>query len=203
MKRILSILICSMMVLPMASQQKKVTPTQKRTTSVSQPKRTIFQFEIQWDASFKRDGEDNFYVIDFGKESAHQLYMDVLSHIASIYRNPEYVTSKVEDRSIVINGYADEITSFKNSYDYYYSVGIKYRLELQFKEGKIRVNAPTTIDVYAERPSKIKKFSDCLSPSSGFYYLFEEESTTVTKDINKYINTLISAVVYGSNDDDW
>lgn len=202
MKRILSILICGLMVLPMASQQKNATPNQKRSTTVSQPKRTDFQFKIQWDASFKKDGENNFYVVDFGRKSAHQLYMDVLSHIASIYRNPEYVTSKVEDRSIVINGYADEITSFKNRYNHYYLVGLKYRLELQFKDGKIRVDAPTTIDVYAESSSNINKYSEYASTTSGLYYMFEAKKT-VLDDINKYINALITAIVYGSKDNDW
>ena len=102
------------MVLPMASQQKKKATTQVRRTTVSQPTKTTFEFKIQWDASFKKEGENNFYVVNFGRKSAHQLYMDVLSHIASIYKNPDYVTSKVEDRSIVINGYAGDIAFFKD-----------------------------------------------------------------------------------------
>lgn len=203
MKRILSVLICCLMVLLVVSQQRRTTAPQARNATVSQPKRTTFQFEMKWDASFKRDGEDNYYVVDFGKKSAHQLYMDVLSHIASIYRNPEYVTSKVEDRSIVINGYANEIAYFKDSYDYINTVSFRYRLELQFKEGKIRVNAPTTIDLYSESSSKIKKYSDCNSNMNAFVYLFDAKSATVMKEINKYINALITAVVYGSKDDDW
>lgn len=209
--RVFSILICCFMALSAVAQQKKTVATQQRKpatsqqrkTTVTQTKQTTFEFKMQWDASFKKDGEDNFYVVNFGRKSAHQLYMDVLSHIASIYKNPDYVTSKVEDRSIVINGYASEIAYFKDSWGDYYSAGFKYRLELQFKEGKIRVNAPTTLDVYAEGTSKIKKFSDCALSTDGLFYLFEAEKKNMLNEINKYINTLITTIVYGSKDDNW
>lgn len=201
--RVLSVLICCFMALPVISQQRKTTTPQQKRTTTSQPKQTTFEFKIQWDASFKKDGEENFYVANFGKKSAHQLYMDVLSHIASIYKNPDYVTSKVEDRSIVINGYAGEIAFFKDHWGDYYSAGFKYRLELQFKEGKIRINAPTALDIYAEGSDKIKKFSDCDPSTNVFFYLFGTESDTIKNEINKYINTLISTVIYGSKDEDW
>ena len=148
--RVFSILICCFMALSAVSQQKKTTTIQQRKTTATQTKQTTFEFKMQWDASFKKEGENNFYVVNFGRKSAHQLYMDVLSHIASIYKNPDYVTSKVEDRSIVINGYAGEIAYIKDHWGDYYSAGFKYRLEFQFKEGKIRVNAPTTLDSYTE-----------------------------------------------------
>ena len=201
--RVLSILICCFMALPVVSQQKETTTTQQKKTTTSQQEQTTFEFKIQWDASFKKDGEENFYVVNFGKKSAHQLYMDVLSHIASIYKNPDYVTSKVEDRSIVINGYASEIAYFKDTWDHYYSASFKYRLEFQFKEGKIRVNAPTTPELYAEGSDNIKKFSDCVSTTDGFFYLYEAETNTIKNKINEYINSLISTVIYGSKDEDW
>lgn len=203
MKKILSILICCMMVLPMASQQKKKATTQVRRTTVSQPTKTTFEFKIQWDASFKKEGENNFYVVNFGRKSAHQLYMDVLSHIASIYKNPDYVTSKVEDRSIVINGYAGDIAFFKDHWGDYYSAGFKYRVEFQFKEGKIRINAPTALDLYAEGSSKTKKYSDYDPTTNVFFNLFSTEANSVKNEIDKYVNTLISTVIYGSKDEDW
>ena len=46
MKRILSFLVCCLMVLPMASQQKKTVTPQKRKTTVSQPKKTTFESEL-------------------------------------------------------------------------------------------------------------------------------------------------------------
>lgn len=202
MKKILSILICSLMVLPMASQQKKTITTQKRKTAVSQPKKTTFQFKLQCNATFKKDGENNYYVVDFGKKSAHQLYMDVLSNIASMFRNPDLVTSKVEDRSIVINGYADDIAWYKDWLDYSTSVSLSYRIDLQFKDGKIRVNAPTIEEIYTSSASGIKKLSDQGSVDYGMNHEFGTHKD-VFESIDKYLNMVITSVVYGSKDDDW
>jgi hypothetical protein len=185
------------------TQQRKTATSQQRKTTAIQTKQTTFEFKMQWDASFKKEGENNFYVVNFGRKSAHQLYMDVLSHIASIYKNPDYVTSKVEDRSIVINGYAGEIAYFKDYWGDYYSAGFKYRLEFQFKEGKIRVNAPTTLELYAEGSNNTKKYSDYDPTTNVFFNLFSTEADTVKKEIDKYVNTLIATVVYGSKDEDW
>lgn len=202
MKRILSILICSLMVLPMASQQKKAVTTQKRKTTVSQPPKTTFQFKLQFNATFKKDGENNYYVVDFGKKSAHQLYMDVLSNIASMYRNPDRVTSKVEDRSIVINGYADEIAWYNDWQDYTTSVSFSYRIDLQFKDGKIRVNAPTLQEIYTSSASGNKKLSDQGSVAIGMNHEFGTHKD-VFETIDKYLNMVITSAVYGSKDDDW
>ena len=201
--RVFSILICCFMALSAVSQQKKTTTIQQRKTTATQTKQTTFEFKMQWDASFKKEGENNFYVVNFGRKSAHQLYMDVLSHIASIYKNPDYVTSKVEDRSIVINGYAGEIAYIKDHWGDYYSAGFKYRLEFQFKEGKIRVNAPTTLDLYAEGSNKTKKYSDYDPTTNVFFNLFSTEANTVKNEIDKYVNTLIATVIYGSKDEYW
>ena len=135
-----------------------------------------------------------------GKKSAHQLYMDVLSHISSLYRNPDRVISKVEDRSIVINGYADEVAYFKDQ-EYTTSMSFKYRIELQFKDGKIRVNAPDLPEIYTSSAWGERKLSSY--PTKYIGYLFGGETSAMKKEIDKYINAIITAIVYGSKDDEW
>ena len=201
MKQILSILICCLMVLPMFSQQRKTTTPQQRKATVSQPKKTTFEFYVYENATFKKAGDTDYYVVDFGKKSAHQLYMDVLSHISSIYRNPNRVISKVEDRSIVINGYADEVSYFKDPQDYSTSMSFSYRIELQFKDGKIRVNAPDLPEIYTSNALGNNKLSDY--PNKYIGYLFGKETAAMKKEIDKYINAIITYVIYGSKDDDW
>lgn len=188
---------------PTRTAAKKTTTTQTKKTVGSLPKKTIFEFYIYDDATFKKAGENDYYVVNFGKKNAHQLYMDVLSHIASIYKNPDYVTSKVEDRSIVINGYADEIAYYNDWQDYMTSVSFKYRIELQFKDGKIRVNKPTLLDAYTSNALGDSKLSDYPSINSAMFNLFGGQITAMKKEIDKYINRVISSVVYGSRDNDW
>jgi len=185
----------------MFSQQRKTTTPQQRKATVSQPKKTTFEFYVYENATFKKAGDTDYYVVDFGKKSAHQLYMDVLSHISSIYRNPNRVISKVEDRSIVINGYADEVSYFKDPQDYSTSMSFSYRIELQFKDGKIRVNAPDLPEIYTSNALGNNKLSDY--PNKYIGYLFGKETAAMKKEIDKYINAIITYVIYGSKDDDW
>ena len=199
--RVLFVLICCFMTLPIVSQQRRATTPQKRRTTVSQPKKTSFEFYVYENATFKKAGDTDYYVVDMGKKSAHQLYMDVLSNISSIYRDPDRVISKVEDRSIVINGYANEVSYFKDWQGYSTSVSFKYRIELQFKDAKIRVNAPDLPDIYTSNALGDKKLSSY--PTKYIGYLFGGETTAMKKEIDKYINAVITAIVYGSKDDEW
>lgn len=199
--RVLTVFVCCCMVLPVTSQQRRAITPQKRKTTVSQPKKTSFEFYVYENATFKKAGDTDYYVVDMGKKSAHQLYMDVLSHISSIYRNPDRVISKVEDRSIVINGFADEVSYFKDQEGYSNSMSFKYRIELQFKDGKIRVNAPDLPDIYTSSAWGERKLSSY--PTKYIGYLFGGETAAMKKEIDKYINAVITAVVYGSKDDEW
>ncbi len=199
--RVLFVLICCCMALPVVSQQRRATTPQQRRITVSQPQKTSFEFYVYENATFKKAGDTDYYVVNMGKKSAHQLYMDILSHISSIYRNPERVISKVEDRSIVINGYANEVSYFKDRQGYSTSVSFKYRIELQFKDGKIRVNAPDLLDIYTSNALGDNKLSDYSL--KYIVYLFDGETAAMKKEIDKYINMLITTIVYGSKDDDW
>lgn len=198
--KVLTVFVCCCMVLPVTSQQRRTITSQKKKNTVSQPKKTSFEFYVYENATFKKAGDTDYYVVDMGKKSAHQLYMDVLSHISSLYRNPDRVISKVEDRSIVINGYADEVAYFKDQ-EYTTSMSFKYRIELQFKDGKIRVNAPDLPEIYTSSAWGERKLSSY--PTKYIGYLFGGETSAMKKEIDKYINAIITAIVYGSKDDEW
>lgn len=98
----------------------------------------------------KTNGDDNYYVLNYQGKSASELYTNILSAILTIYKNPEKVLSKIENVSITISGTAmdvpvpneaDEINSmFPQENDYF---AFDYNFIFQFKDGKIRVNAPS------------------------------------------------------------
>ncbi len=199
--RVLTVFACCCMALPVTGQQRRTLTPQKRKTTVSQPKKTSFEFYVYENATFKKTGDTSYYVVDMGKKSAHQLYTDVLSHISSIFENPDRVISKVDGRSIVINGYADKISYFKDIDGYSNSVSFKYRIKLQFKDGKIRVNAPDLPEIYTSSAWGDRKLSSY--PTKYIGYLFGGATAAMKKDIDKYINAVITAIVYGSKDDEW
>lgn len=202
--RLLMVLVCCCLALPVFSQQRKNIRRPQSKTRVVKSQKVAFNFKILSDLTFKRkDGTNNFYVINFPKKTAHQLYMDILSHIASIYSNPDYVTSKVEDRTIVVNGYARDITSSKDYGGSFIAIDLEYKLNFQFKDGRIRINAPIAQDIYSRRGSHTNKVSEYGDITSGYLSVLGTKSSEAEKDINEYINKLISTIIYGVQDDNW
>lgn len=202
--RLLMVLVCCCLAVPVFSQQRKSTRRPQSKTTVVNPQKVTFDFKIQSNLTFKRkDSANNFYVINFPKKTAHQLYMDILSHIASIYSNTDYVTSKVEDRNVVVNGYARNIASSKDYAGNYIAIDLEYKLNFEFKDGKIRVNAPTAQDIYSKAGSYIDKVSEYSFAESGYLAVMGTKRSDAEKDINQYVNKVISTIIYGVQDDNW
>lgn len=102
--------------------------------------------------SFKIDSCNYFYVVPFKGKTAHELYTEMLARIAHMFDNPSLVTQKVEDKTIVVNTRKDGIAKFVEvindpEADIYANwnilLSIDYRLEFNFRDGRIRVNPPT------------------------------------------------------------
>ena len=112
------------------------------------------------EGKFVIDSINNYYVIPFVGISAHQLYMDQLARIASIYVSPDRVTEKVEDKAIVINAAESKLMSYLGVTGRT-DIIVKYRIEMQFKDGKIRLNPPSISKV-------IKNISNAFSSGHSF-----------------------------------
>ena len=80
-----------------------------------------------------------FFVVNFPGKTASQLYSDVLAHIAQVYVYPVRVTDKAEKRSIIINGSEPEFMELTGRLGCLY---LRYRIEIQFKDGRLRINMP-------------------------------------------------------------
>lgn len=199
-----------LLVIPMAAQRKKATVHRPKKTTVAQPQRVGFNFQLQADGTFGKAGETDYYVAEFVGKTAHQLYMDVLEHISTIYSNPDYVTTKVADRSIVVNGYSKEAAFFYDKGANLTGVNYNYRIELLFKDGKIRVNAPVIkeIETYTARWNQTYNNDPYDRESKSLdvvaKYILNDE--VAINAFNKNINLRVYAIVYGvpgKRSDDW
>ena len=150
----------------------------------------------------KANNTDNCYVVEFSGKSASELYTNVLSSIATLYKNPDKVLSKVDNVSITISGTAldvpvpkdaSEIDSvFPQENNYY---GFDYTFSLQFKDGKIRINAPV-IDVESILWANIfngGKYKLVAPQFAGIH--FNNSSDKITISFQKYLNELIQTII--------
>lgn len=220
MKKYLLVILSFILVIEATGQTKKtvVRQTSKRTVSkaASTPlevkkdtppefvKDVVvnFAFKSNNDALFETEDGKGYYIANFSKKSAHELYTNTLARIARIYNSPERVTEKIEDNTVVINGIVQTLLSV---YDKEYGVRIwydfNYKLEFNFKEGRIRINAPLIVGGVLRTGSLNERdyypgnfvLSNVLSKDRSRVYILED-----------YLNKLITEIVYGnSKDEDW
>ena len=93
-------------------------------------------FYLQRDGTFKTKDNTNYAVVEYDGMSAEELYTMVKNNINSLYKSPKDVMSEVENTSITVRGYSEDIIIDKFGYSGYYNLNFK------FKDGKIRVAAP-------------------------------------------------------------
>lgn len=146
----------------------------------------------------------SYYVVPFEGKTAHQLYEDVLSHIAALYKIQDRVTEKIADRTIIVNGYASELAVFTDLFSNTSVASLGYSIELQFKDGKIRVNPPTVSTLNIKNSVSNDTYrGDSYDFLKGATYILSSDEAT--NKFNTYINALVSAIVYGlpNRNDDW
>src|SRR5690606_15292060 len=87
--------------------------------------------------------------IEFPNQSGSQLYASVLSALSQVYNSPKDVVSRVENKSITVS--AAESDAIRRNKLHVFD--IDYSVTFLFKNGKIRIDAPSI---------KLTTFSDKL-----------------------------------------
>lgn len=181
-----------------------ITAQQTKQTSGVKDHVIVFDFvadtsDIKQSASLKTKTGEKYYIVPFAKKTAHELYNDILVRVAHLYKSHERVADKVEDRSIVINGYGSHITKQTSGG---FRISVSYHLEFNFKDGKIKVYAPcfsSFDEVSMKTGQEFKNIS-----GTHIWSLAQNNETEVIHQIEEYFNKLITDIVYGNpEDEDW
>lgn len=149
---------------------------------------------------FYNDG-NNYIVVEFPELTKSQLYNKVLTNINSIYNSGKDVVSVVQDESISISAHQKNAIQSKFEID--------YKLNLLFKDGKIRIDAPL-FDMYNYASGD---FSGTKVPLKlvkdgilGFWIYNTKGKLTNQKaydDLSNFFNVLIGSILKDISNDDW
>lgn len=213
MKKLLSIMfvavaLTSVIPLTASAQIKKHKVTRKALNHTSATKEedsiVSFNFNVNSDGNLNPKGnEEIFYIATFRGKTSSQLYNNIMINIARLYRSPETVTEKIQDKMIIVNGYAKDVTRYEYIYDGYQTSGVislDYRLTFEFKDGKIKIECPNITEV--------TQFSYILGRKNKWPKSYLGEICLKDKNakdkVEKYFNTLIANLVYGERKaEDW
>lgn len=159
---------------------------------------------------FRIDSCNYFYVVPFRDKTAHELYTEVLSRIAHMFDNPSFVTQKVEDRTIVVNARRDGIARFvevvdipdANIHDKWdVQLSVDYRLEFNFKDGRIRINPPTFTNMTEWNMSVGSRHDH---PGMSYIKTVYKNDTNAIRTMESYFNDIIPTFLFDiPTDNDW
>lgn len=191
--------VAAMMVLTAVGQTRKTTP--KRTNATEQKtvaaKKLTFDMALDIGGTLKGKQGEEYFVVQMPGKKASKIYEDVLFNVSRIYNHPEKVAEKVVGRSIVINGYAGELGELDRNEGTY---DVKYRIEMQFKDGRMRVNIPTIMMIrldtrLTDRTYTFEAYELPIAVSMG--------ASSIGVKLQEYMKLLLTALVYGTDDDNW
>ena len=106
----------------------------------------LVHFTIQPTGRFLNEDGKDFVVVEFEGKSADELYSMVKTNVMTMYNNPKEVMSE-SDGVITIFAYEKNIWVVKSLG----ATGLydgSYKLIFRFKDGRVRVDAPSISDVF-------------------------------------------------------
>lgn len=149
------------------------------------------------------DGKDYIIYYEEGK-SAHELYQRVCTNVSKVYNSAKDVLSSVEDKSVAIRAFSDNliIGEIFMGEKYYYS--FYYNLLFEFKDGRVKVSAPLLGELKLDnKRSTLYKKSQKFFNKDGSI----KKNKAAEKSLIEYeFNTIIAKLLGIDSDekkDDW
>lgn len=160
-------------------------------------------FRLQNDGTFQNIDGSKYIVIAYNNISKSDLYNKVLASISQLYVSPHDVISKVNNELITIDGISENcITLGKGLMAVRFS--IEYNLQFQFKDNKIRIEAPYIVRLFTYNNPDIKPFSGWLNAQNIFKKgLPNPKKQTTIDDFNITVNNAINGIIEFKSNDNW
>lgn len=124
------------------------------------------------------DGKD-YVVIDMPNKSKEELYKQTLAGVSSIFNSPKDVISKIENEEVAVFGIV-----FIGTGGFGLKMSAHAKFVFQFKDNKIRINAPSIQKIYIEGngdfDSRLQfKSNGGFNPKKKLYASFHENINNI------------------------
>ena len=163
-----------------------------------------------------KSAEDNTsdYIVIPMEGTKAELFQKTKTAVTATFKSAKDVMSFNEPDIININGYTDCFKENRIGMKFFY--GMDYTMQILFKDGKIRINAPN--GYHAKPLGGTNKVNLFLTPGGGGffdinYYVFNNKGELKKKEYKKqaedYFNSLIYDIIEkakngaAGSDDDW
>lgn len=163
------------------------------------------RFKMNYDGGFTTQEGKSFDVAIFDNKDATELYDMVKKNISLTFRSPKDVESNVDDKIISIYGYAPRCTFFTAPGMKFY-LSFDFSLKFQFKDGKIRIEAPILYEMRGSAWENLEKTfrAKGIFSRDGVLSDNPKKRQTVTM-LEDYFNKIINDIINGNyrSNEDW
>ena len=165
----------------------------------------VSNFKMNYDGNFStQDCKDYDVAVIEGKD-ATELFDLVRKHVSLAFRSPKDIESNINDKIISIYGYAPKCTFF-TAPGFKFYLSFHFSLKFQFKDGKIRIEAPILSEMEGSAwPTLQKTFkAKGIFSKEGVLSDNPKKRQTVTM-LENYFNNLINRIINGDSkaNEDW
>jgi len=165
----------------------------------------LASFVLMPDGTYQTEDGKDFIVVPYEGKTAHQIYQELATNVGSTYNDPSKVMSGVEDASIKIRAFSDDLIRMK-LLGLEQSLGGYYQLEFRIKDGRVRVSAPAIEEtMWIDGPTnrkfsgEVKKYFKKGELKSGK----QQDYNIVVGKMNGIINSILHASTVQDAQDDW
>ncbi|WP_071146723.1 DUF4468 domain-containing protein [Bacteroides ihuae] len=165
-------------------------------------------FRLQYDGSYlNHDDKKNYVVIPFEGKTKEDLYSKVLVAINKAYNSPKDVISKVDGEILSVNGVIQDCVLLRGIMGSKSFYSIQYVLQFQFKDAKVKVDAPVIVRFFSDdKPNNIFLprwlKAEKVFKNGKQNYLKQEIINGFNKPLNNSIKNILSNMD-DKQEDDW
>ncbi len=155
--------------------------------------------------------QKDYLVINYDGLTKDQIYTKAQRAIAKAFVSGKDVMTNIPNEQISINGILPEVT-VRKPMGMRLPFDMKFTMTLEFKDGKMRINAPHIMELRQEATlGDVFMYLTKAEAGSSFlkknYALFKDDGKVNEKkhkeNIELKTNELISQIISGMNEEDW
>lgn len=171
----------------------------------------LANFVLMPDGTYQTEDGKDFIVIPFEGKTAHQIYQELASNVSSTFNDPSKVMSGVEEASIKIRAYSNDLVIAK-PFGYFKDqpFGGYYQLEFKIRDGRVRVSAPIVEEDVEFISYDHERFRGTFSKLIGKYFkngVIQDKKKknyeTIVKRMNGVINSILHTSTVQDANEDW
>lgn len=160
----------------------------------------LANFVLMPDGTYQTEDGKDFVVIPFEGKTAHQIYQELASNVGSTFNDPSKVMSGVEDASIKIRAYSDNLVMAKPfGYVKDQPYGGYYQLEFKIKDGRVRVSAPIVEENVRFISYDHKRYDGVFSKLVSKLFkdgVVQDKKKNIYDSSVSYMNSIINRILY-------